>query len=71
MHVADRDHPLPLGDRWKTSRVLLPPALAAVTFRDAFTGAEVRPTVAADSAWIFVGQALERLPVALLVANAA
>jgi (1->4)-alpha-D-glucan 1-alpha-D-glucosylmutase len=71
VHVTDRDRPVPLGDRWKTSRVLLPPALASLTFRDAFTGAEVRPTVASESAWIFVGQAFQRLPVALLVATAA
>jgi (1->4)-alpha-D-glucan 1-alpha-D-glucosylmutase len=70
VHLTDRDHPLPLGDRWKTSRVMIPPALAPLTFRDAFTGAELHPTIAAETAWIFVGQAFDRLPVALLVANA-
>jgi (1->4)-alpha-D-glucan 1-alpha-D-glucosylmutase len=66
--LIDEEHPFPLGDRWLTSRVLIPPSLAEATYRDAFTGASLRPVVAGDRAWIFVGQALERLPVALLVA---
>jgi hypothetical protein len=52
---------------WKTSRVLLPKAVAAMTYTDVFTGAEIKPVVANDSAWLFVGQALKTLPVALLV----
>jgi (1->4)-alpha-D-glucan 1-alpha-D-glucosylmutase len=64
----DADHPLPLADMWKTSRVLLPKSLGAQTYRDVFTGAELQPVSAAESAWIFVGQALRTLPVSLLVA---
>ena len=64
----DADHPLPLGDMWKTSRVLLSKPLAALTYRDVFTGAEVRAVAATDTAWFFVGQLLKTLPVALLVA---
>jgi len=58
----------PTGDAWKTSRVMLPSSLAGLVYRDAFTGAEVRPVKSNDSAWIFVGQALKTLPIALLVA---
>jgi (1->4)-alpha-D-glucan 1-alpha-D-glucosylmutase len=72
-HLASRlvtaEQPVPLGDRWLTSRVLLPKALAALTYRDAFTGAEIRPVTSGDSAWLFVGQALKQLPVALLTAT--
>jgi (1->4)-alpha-D-glucan 1-alpha-D-glucosylmutase len=64
---VDADRPAPVGEMWKTSRVLLPPPLAALAWRDAFTGAEVRPVRANESAWLFVGQVLKTLPVALLV----
>ena len=62
------DHPLPLGDRWRTSRVHLPKSLAGLTYRDVFTGAEIRPVTSAENAWLFVGQVLKTLPVSLLVA---
>jgi (1->4)-alpha-D-glucan 1-alpha-D-glucosylmutase len=64
----DAEHPVPLGDMWKTSRVMLPRSLADLVWRDAFSGAEIRPVAAAESAWLFVGQALKTLPVSLLVA---
>jgi (1->4)-alpha-D-glucan 1-alpha-D-glucosylmutase len=67
--LVDRDHPLPLGERWKTSRVLLPPALGALTWRDAFTGAELKPVATAEHSWLSAGQVFERLPVALLVSQ--
>ncbi|HEX9367874.1 MAG TPA: malto-oligosyltrehalose synthase, partial [Vicinamibacterales bacterium] len=71
-HLVSRlvtpDHPVPVGDRWRTSRVHLPTALAALTYRDVFTGAVIRPATNGDGAWLFVGQALKQLPVALLVA---
>jgi (1->4)-alpha-D-glucan 1-alpha-D-glucosylmutase len=54
------------GDIWKTSRVMLPPAIAGRTFRHELTGAEIRPTRAGDSAWIFVGEAFDSVPVAIL-----
>ena len=58
----------PLGaDRWKTSRIMLPPALASRTFRDEITGAEARPTVAGAEAWLFAGQVFETVPVGILV----
>jgi (1->4)-alpha-D-glucan 1-alpha-D-glucosylmutase len=72
-HLVSRllsaDHPLPLGDRWRTSRVHLPQSLAGLTYRDVFTGEEIRPVIAGEHAWLFVGQALRVLPVALLTAG--
>jgi (1->4)-alpha-D-glucan 1-alpha-D-glucosylmutase len=65
--TADRQFPLG-GECWKTSRVLLPESLRHRTFRNVFTGAEVRPIVTAEHAWIFLGQAFEKLPVAMLQA---
>ena len=66
--LTDDDHPLPIGDRWRTSRVLLPSSLAGLTFRDCVTGAEVRPATSSDAAWLFVGQVLSTVPVAILIA---
>jgi (1->4)-alpha-D-glucan 1-alpha-D-glucosylmutase len=57
------------GDAWKTSRVMLPEALRGRTYRHVFTGAEIRPVVTSESGWIFLGQAFDRLPVALLRAT--
>ena len=70
-HLVSRmmrtDDRVPLGDRWRTSRIRLPKALAGLTYRDVFTGAEIRAATAGDDAWLFVGQALRVLPVSLLV----
>ena len=61
--------PLPLGlEGWKTSRVLLPPELAGRSFRDAMTGADLRPTVAGRQTWLFAGEMFNTLPVAIIVA---
>ena len=71
-HLASRlitpEHPVPLADRWRTSRVHLPKSLAGLTYRDVFSGEDVRPVTVGESAWLFVGQALKTLPVSLLVA---
>jgi (1->4)-alpha-D-glucan 1-alpha-D-glucosylmutase len=67
--LVDADHPVPIGDIWKTARVLLPKGLASLTYRDAFTGAELKAVEAHESAWLFVGQALRHLPGALLVGS--
>jgi len=65
--IVDADHPLPLGgDAWKTSRLLLPPALRDRTFSNVITGAELRATKAGDNAFIFLGEAFDALPVAIL-----
>jgi hypothetical protein len=45
---------------------MLPPELRERTFRDVITGAEIKPTTAGDSAWIFLGEAFQTLPVAIL-----
>ena len=66
-HVTNGDHKFPLGDAWKTSRVHLPPSLAGLTYADVFTGAEIRAARSESDAWLFVGQALQTLPLALLV----
>jgi (1->4)-alpha-D-glucan 1-alpha-D-glucosylmutase len=70
-HLVSRlvtpEHPVPLADRWRTSRVHLPKSLAGLTYLDVFTGALVKPTTTTGEAWIFVGEALARLPVALLI----
>jgi hypothetical protein len=66
--TADRRFPVG-GECWKTSRVLLPPALRDRTFRHAITGAELRPTVAGDAAWLFIGEIFQTLPVGILVAD--
>jgi hypothetical protein len=60
-------HP-PLGAAWKTSRVLLPPELAARTFRHELTGAAIHPTTTADQSWLFLGQIFEHVPVGILTA---
>ncbi len=54
------------GASWKTSRVLLPPALADRTFRHEITGAELRPMRKGDTACIFLGEAFQTVPVAIL-----
>ncbi len=59
--------PLPLGgDCWKTSRLMLPPELRDRQFRDEVTGLDIHPTRASENAWIFIGEALQILPVAIL-----
>ena len=63
-------HSAPLGGEcWKTSRVMLPPALRHRTFRDVMTGAEIHPTRGGENAWIFLGEVFQTLPVAILRAT--
>jgi (1->4)-alpha-D-glucan 1-alpha-D-glucosylmutase len=57
----------PLGDQWKTSRVLLPASLRQRRFRDVLTGREIPVAQGAGQAWIFAGQAFETCPVSLLI----
>jgi (1->4)-alpha-D-glucan 1-alpha-D-glucosylmutase len=65
--LMEADGALPVGECWKTSRVLLPATLAGRSFRDAFTGSIVRPENGTSRSWLFVGQVLQTLPVAMLV----
>lgn len=61
------DRPMPLGGEcWKTSRVMLPPGLRDRIFRHEITGADIRPTVTADSAWIFLGDVFQTVPIGML-----
>jgi hypothetical protein len=46
--------------------MMLPQGLRHRTFRHEITGAEIRPTHGAESAWIFLGEAFQTLPVAIL-----
>jgi (1->4)-alpha-D-glucan 1-alpha-D-glucosylmutase len=69
--IASSSHPVPLGgEAWRTSRVMLPADLGDRTYRNLFTGEEVRPVRHGDAAWIFVGEALRSCPVAVLVSDA-
>lgn len=66
-HTLAGERAAPIGGEcWKTSRVLLPSALADRTFRHELTGAEIRPTRSGDAAWIFLGEAFQTVPVAML-----
>jgi (1->4)-alpha-D-glucan 1-alpha-D-glucosylmutase len=64
------ENPFPLGgEAWRTSRVMLPPELAGRTYRNVFTSEEVRPVRHRDAPWIFVAEALQTCPVAILTAS--
>ena len=56
----------PLGETWKTSRVLLPSELAGRAFRHELSGVEIQPTTAGDQSWLFLGQIFEHIPVGIL-----
>ena len=57
---------VPLGEAWRTSRVLIPQQLVGRTFRHELTGAEIRPTSTSDQTWLFLGQIFEHVPVGIL-----
>jgi (1->4)-alpha-D-glucan 1-alpha-D-glucosylmutase len=64
------DRWLPVGmECWKTSRALLPPALAGRRFRNVLTGEELKPTSSGAEAWLFLGQVFQSCPVAMLIAD--
>ena len=65
--LASDVRPFPVGESWRTSRVLVPPPLADRTYRNLFTGEELRPTRTATESWFFAGEALSVLPVAILL----
>jgi (1->4)-alpha-D-glucan 1-alpha-D-glucosylmutase len=65
--IASAERPAPVGgESWKTSRVMLPPGLRDRIFENVITGAELRPTRAAENGFIFLGEAFDALPVAIL-----
>jgi (1->4)-alpha-D-glucan 1-alpha-D-glucosylmutase len=63
------ERPMPTGDVWRTSRVLMPEPFASLTFTDIFTGAVHRSVTSGSGAWLFVGQVLNLLPVSILLAS--
>jgi (1->4)-alpha-D-glucan 1-alpha-D-glucosylmutase len=66
--LIDDQHPMPVGvDRWKTTRVLLPPSMAKRTFQHVLTGATITPVMTDSQAWVFAGQLFETVPVGMLV----
>ncbi|MEO7275832.1 MAG: malto-oligosyltrehalose synthase, partial [Vicinamibacterales bacterium] len=68
--LLDHQHPFPVGrDRWKTSRILLPPELTGRTFRHLLTGAEILPVVTDSQAWMFAGQIFATLPVGIVTVD--
>ena len=68
--LMDASSNAPVGaDCWKTSRIMLQPAFADCVFRHEMTGAEIRPTRTGDAAWIFLGEAFQTVPVAILRAT--
>jgi (1->4)-alpha-D-glucan 1-alpha-D-glucosylmutase len=68
--IVDDAHPVPLGgDCWKASRLMLPPGLRDCTFVDVISGAEIAPSRAGDTAWIFLGEIFQALPVGILRAS--
>jgi len=65
--LVDQQHPFPVGrDRWKTSRILLPPELTGRTFRHLLTGAEITPVVTDSQSWLFAGQIFATVPVGIV-----
>jgi (1->4)-alpha-D-glucan 1-alpha-D-glucosylmutase len=57
------------GERWKTSRIILPADLASRPWRHAMTGATIQPSTAGGQSCLFLGQIFEHVPVGVLVAE--
>ncbi|MGH9163435.1 MAG: hypothetical protein ACRD2X_26040, partial [Vicinamibacteraceae bacterium] len=63
----DELEPWPVGiGTWATSRVLLPPDLTSLRYRNVLTGQDVPLVTHPQESWIFAGEALKDFPVALL-----
>ena len=60
----------PVGSAWATSRVILPLDSPSGGWRDLLTGALVTPARTSSEQWMFLAQALQVLPVAVLVPDA-
>jgi (1->4)-alpha-D-glucan 1-alpha-D-glucosylmutase len=56
----------PTGEMWKTSRVLMPPGAPSGAWVNLLTGERCQPMSHRGETWLFAGDALRRLPVALL-----
>jgi (1->4)-alpha-D-glucan 1-alpha-D-glucosylmutase len=67
--LAGDEHVHPIGELWRTSRVLLPEGAPQGPWRNLLTGEESRAMSYRSESWLFAGDALRRLPVALLLAE--
>jgi (1->4)-alpha-D-glucan 1-alpha-D-glucosylmutase len=67
MFAAGQHPQWPVGQAWKTSRILVPASLSGRRFADAVTGRAVNITRGPDQAWIFAGESFDSCPAALLV----
>jgi (1->4)-alpha-D-glucan 1-alpha-D-glucosylmutase len=67
--IAHDEGAQPIGELWKTSRILLPEGAPQGPWRNLFTGEESRAISYRTESWLFAGDALRRLPVTLLVAG--
>lgn len=67
LRTARLPSPWPVGTAWVTSRVLLPPDSPGGTWKDLLTGTTIVPAQSGTDRWVFLAQALETLPVAVLV----
>jgi (1->4)-alpha-D-glucan 1-alpha-D-glucosylmutase len=62
---------LPVGPNvWRSSRVRVPPELAAAEYRNIITGEMARPVSAHGESWLLVAETFRTAPVALLVREA-
>ena len=60
----------PVGGAWATTRVMLPGDSPDGAWRDLLTGAVITPARTASERWVFLAQALQAIPVAVLVPDA-
>lgn len=67
LRTARLPGPWPIGSAWATSRVLLPMDSPSGTWRDLLTGHQVSVSSTPSERWMFLAQALQTLPVAVLV----
>ena len=57
----------PIGQSWKTSRILLPAALGGRRYVNVLTGRDTPVVHGSERSWIFAGEAFESCPAALLI----
>jgi len=67
LRTARLPGPWPVGQAWALSRLLLPTDSPDSSWRDLFTGNVVKATRTASDRWMFLAQALQAAPVAVLV----
>ena len=70
LRTARLPAPWPVGPAWATSRVLLPEGAPGGVWRDLLSGVEIKTMESSTERWFFLAQALQALPVAVLVPSA-